>query len=91
MADEDDAVRSTALTALGTSPFEEAEEILVESISSTKLTVAQRSRAIELLGRQPTDDTRALLERLAGRRIALTATARQIRAAARKALEGGSS
>ncbi|MDH3499952.1 MAG: hypothetical protein OEM97_07510 [Acidimicrobiia bacterium] len=89
MADEDDAVRSTALTALGTSHHEGAEEILVESISSSKLTAAQRARAIELLARQPTEDTRALLERLAGRRIALTATARQIRAAARDAIEGG--
>ena len=89
MGDDDDAVRSTALTALGTSPHPGAEEILVEAISSSKLNPTQRARAIELLGRQPTDETRALLERLANRRIALTATARQIRAAARKALDGG--
>lgn len=89
LADEDDAVRSTALTALGTSSHEGAEEILVESISSSKLNTGQRARAIELLGRQPTDETRALLERLAHRRIALTGTARQIRSAARKALGEG--
>ncbi len=89
LADEDDAVRSTALTVLGTSSHEGAEEILVESISSSKLSTAQRARAIELLGRQPTDETRALLERLAHRRIALTGTARQIRTAARRALGEG--
>jgi HEAT repeat protein len=87
IGDDDDAVRSTALTVLGTSAYPGAEEILVESISSSKLSAAQRARAIELLGRKPTDETRALLERIAGKRLALTATARQIKAAARKALE----
>ena len=87
IGDDDDGVRSTALTALGTSARAGAEEILVESISSPKLSPTQRARAIELLGRKPTDETRALLERLAGKRLALTATARQIKAAARKALE----
>ncbi len=89
LADEDDAVRSTALTVLGTSSHDGAEEILVESISSSNLSAAQRARAIELLGRQPTEETQALLERLAGRRLALTGTARQIRSAARKALGEG--
>ena len=89
LADEDDAVRSTALTALGSSPHEGAEEILIESISSSKLTAPQRARSIELLARKPTPETRKLLEGLAGRKLALTSTARQIRAAARKALEEG--
>lgn len=89
LTDEEAAVRSTALTVLGTHGGQDAEEILVQAVSATRLTAEQRERAITLLGRDPTPATRDLLERLANRRFAVTGTARSIRDAARRALADG--
>ena len=66
----------------------DAERRLMEALASPSLTTSQRTRTIELLGRDPTPQARELLVRLANRRFVVTATARVVRDAARKALDG---
>ena len=87
LGDDEEAVRTAALAALGTHGGAEAEQRLIEALDTPQLTPAQRQRTIELIGRNPTAEAIDLLARLSTRRIALTGTARLVREAARKALD----
>ena len=88
LADGVESVRTAALAALGGQDNADAERRLMEALASPSLTTSQRTRTIELLGRDPTPQARELLVRLANRRFVVTATARVVRDAARKALDG---
>lgn len=87
LSDHEEPVRSAAISALGGLSSHEATEKLIDALAAPSLTVAQRSRAIELLGREGSDDARNVLTRMAKRKFAITGAARQVRDAARKALE----
>ena len=87
LSDDDDGVRSAALAALGGLGGADAERRLVEALDVPSLSPEQRSRTIELIGRDPSPEARDLLVQLANRRFAMTANARLVREAARKALE----
>lgn len=85
--DNEESVRSAAISALGTLSSQEATEKLIDALAAPSLSATQRSRAIELLGREGSEDARNVLTRMAKRKFAITAAARQVRDAARKALE----
>ena len=87
LSDHEESVRSAAISALGSLSSHEATEKLIDALAAPSLTLAQRSRAIELLGRDGSEDARDVLTRMAKRKFVITGTARQVRDAARKALE----
>lgn len=87
LSDPEETVRSSAISALGSLSSHDATEKLIDVLASSSLSAAQRARAIELVGRDGSEDARNVLTRMAKKKFVITAAARQVRDAARKALE----
>ena len=87
LGDGQDAVRTAAIAALGTQPGSDAESALIVALDSPQLTAAQRRKAVQLIGRDPTPEASDLLRQLANRKFALTGNARLVRDAARQVIE----
>lgn len=87
LTDDEDAVRTAAIAALGVHGGPNAEQCLIDVLDSSQLNLEQRRRTIELIGRNPTPEAKDLLTRLANRRFVVTATARLVKDAARRALD----
>ncbi|NNF68316.1 MAG: hypothetical protein HKN01_00980 [Acidimicrobiia bacterium] len=85
LGDPHERVRRAAIGLLRSSELEEADDVLVEALGMSKLDVDERLRVVEALKKRDTPKTVAALESVAGK-VAVGGTARQIKAAAKKAL-----
>ncbi|NNC74609.1 MAG: HEAT repeat domain-containing protein [Acidimicrobiia bacterium] len=86
LSDSHERVRRAAIGLLRSSDLDEADEVLVEALGHSSLDVDERLRVVEALKKRDTPTTIAALESAAGK-VAVGGTTRQVKAAAKKALE----
>ena len=86
LRDHHERVRQAALTLLRSSEDESVEAGLLEALDTADIGIAEKKKLIEILGSRRSEAVRAALERIAGSK-ALRSAARELRDAARQALE----
>lgn len=87
LADSHESVRQAAIAMLGVRGTVEADALLIGALWSANVDTDEKERVIRVLGDRPSSDARQALENLAKKRFAFSAKARQLRSAAREAME----
>jgi hypothetical protein len=87
LADSHESVRQAAIAMLGVRGTVEADALLIGALWSVNVDTDEKERVIRVLGDRPSSDARQALENLAKKRFAFSAKARQLRSAAREAME----
>ncbi len=87
LADPHESVRQAAIAMLGVRGTGESDSLLIEALWAPNLGTDEKERVVRVLSERPSSDARRAIEALAKKRFALSAKVRQLRAAARDALE----
>ena len=87
LGDTHETVRQSAIAMLGVRGTGESDSLLIGALWSTTLDTEEKERVIRVLGDRSSSDARQALDSLAKKRFAWSAKARQLRSAARAALE----
>lgn len=87
LSDPHESVRHAAIAMLGVRGTNEADSLLIGGLWSTTLDTDEKERIIRVLGERPSSDAQRALESVAKKRFAISAKVRQLRSAAREALE----
>lgn len=86
LGDSHEVVRQAAVVLLGARATGEADSLLAGALSSSSLDIEEKERVIRVLGDRNSDEARAVLTELAGKRFALSAKVRQLRRMAREVI-----
>ena len=89
LGDTHETVRQSAIAMLGVRGTGESDSLLIGALWSTTLDTEEKERVVRVLGDRSSSDARQALDSLAKKRFVLSAKARQLRSAARAALEAG--
>jgi HEAT repeat protein len=89
LGDTHETVRQAAIAMLGVRGTGESDSLLIGALWSANLDTEEKERVIRVLGDRSSGDARQALDSLAKKRFTLSAKTRQLRSAARAALEAG--
>ncbi|MGZ8784280.1 MAG: HEAT repeat domain-containing protein [Acidimicrobiia bacterium] len=87
LLDSHETVRQAAIAMLGVRGTGESDSLLIGALWSANLDTDEKERVVRVLGERSSSDARQAVEALAKKRFVISAKARQLRAAAREALE----
>jgi len=87
LLDSHESVRQSVIAMLGVRGTGEADSLLIGALWSANTDTDEKERIVRVLGDRASSDARQALETLANKRFALSAKIRQLRSAAREALE----
>ncbi|MDH3261633.1 MAG: HEAT repeat domain-containing protein [Acidimicrobiia bacterium] len=87
LSDSNESVRQAAIAMLGARGTGESDSLLIGALWSAHLDTDEKERIIRVLGERPSNDAQQAIESMARKRFTLSAKVRQLRSAAREALE----